>query len=84
MNVPSRGRARSQRLRIPSLAILALIASVATDPVTAHEGHDHGAPAAKPAIASLEPRAALATQDVELVVIGSDGRLLGHAVVFAP
>lgn len=83
MTAPSRARAWSHRLRIPLLPAIVLIAFVATGPAAAHEGHDHGAPATKPAAANLEPRATLVTQDVELVVIVSDGRLLVHADVFA-
>lgn len=82
-NAPSGAYAWSHRLRIPLLPAIALIAFVATGPAAAHEGHDHSALAARPAAANLEPRATLATQDVELVVTVSDGRLLVHADVFA-
>ncbi len=52
-----------------------LISTLGAGPVSAHEGHDHGAPATRP-IANASPRAEVTSDALELVAIAQGSKLL--------
>jgi hypothetical protein len=65
-------------LRALSFGLMLLAA-----PLAAHEGHDHGPPAAPPAAATQTPRASAQSADFELVTSLEDGRLVVYLDHFA-
>ena len=54
-----------------------------TAPVAAHEGHDHGPPAAAPVATAQTPRTSTQSADFELVASLEDGRLVVYLDRFA-
>ncbi|HRJ68649.1 MAG TPA: efflux RND transporter periplasmic adaptor subunit [Beijerinckiaceae bacterium] len=57
------------------IAALFVLCLSSAAPVTAHDGHDHGAPP-PPVTATIAPRADASSADFELVVVAREGRLV--------
>ena len=58
-----------------AIGVAVLISTLGVGPVPAHEGHDHGEPAARP-IANASPRAEASSDALELVAVAQGGELV--------